>query len=118
MENHEPQLLTYSSQKSPVRFRFIALARTAQKTSCHTIHPLLSDVLTKLLPSNGSRICYSGSVFTARCLAIDAFSGSVIPAWAQKRQTLLDNGNDNNYVKHDWWNCGKLCFCEVRAEAM
>jgi hypothetical protein len=80
------------SRKHPAGSRYIASARTTRKTSCPTILPLLNDVLSELLPSNGSRVCYRGSVFTARCLTMDAFPGSAIPAWIQKWQTLLDNG--------------------------
>jgi hypothetical protein len=50
---------------------------------------LLSDLLSGLLPSDGPGVidlaaCFGchGNVFTGRCLAVDDFSGSDIPAFS------------------------------------
>jgi hypothetical protein len=52
------------------------------------IPPLLSDVLSRLLPGDcpgiveaGASFGCRGNVFSARCLAMDDFSGPAIPAF-------------------------------------
>jgi hypothetical protein len=79
-----------SSLACPVGPRYIALARTAQKTPLPRIPPLLSDVLSGLLPSLGPVIVDAGACFgchenlcTGRCLATNNFSGSAIPAFSR-----------------------------------
>jgi hypothetical protein len=66
----------------PVCPHYIASAQTAYNAPLPRIPPLLSDVLSRPLLSNGlgivnagARFCCRGSVFIDSCLAMDAFSG-------------------------------------------
>jgi hypothetical protein len=86
------RLATQDWRARPVgpRYTSIVSAQTAQKTPLPRIRLVLSDVLSRLLPSNdpdivdaGAFIACRGNVFTGRCLATDVFSGRAIPAFSR-----------------------------------